>query len=120
MINATWQAEALFPLLWALGIVQELPPATALCDLPSIRTVLPPLFGSTSEFISQAALRSLDQIMEAYEDTYQAHWLVRDADISEKPVPRGLNREILQERHHALNWLVSSSNQAWDDVTTDT
>src|SRR5579859_5700455 len=32
-VNATWRTEALAPLLWALGLVPELPPPTGLYDV---------------------------------------------------------------------------------------
>lgn len=27
---------------------------------------------------------------------------------------------VVQERHHALNWLIGYCGQDWDDITTDT
>ena len=119
MIGATWRAEALLTLLWALARIQALPPPTGQCDVPLIRSALPPLLGSTSEFISKASIRNEAEIIDVHEDTYQAHWAVRDAVINDRPVPDRYNLEILQERHHALNWLIFPE-QGWDDVTTDT
>jgi hypothetical protein len=36
------------------------------------------------------------------------------------PVPANLNDGVLQERHHALNWLVRFEDREWDDVDTPT
>jgi hypothetical protein len=118
--NATWRAEALLPLLWALGRIKSLTPATSICDLQLVQSVLPTLFTSTSEFISRATLRSEDDISEAHEAVYQAHWSVRDAQIKKRPVPNGYHAGVIQERHHALNWLIGYCGQDWDDITTDT
>jgi hypothetical protein len=64
-------------------------------------------------------MRDQTEILDAHEETYQARWAVRDAELNQKPIPNGDNPEILQERHLALNWLIFE-DQAWDDVTTDT
>lgn len=28
--------------------------------------------------------------------------------------------EVIQERHHAINWLVGYETQSWSEITTDT
>ncbi|MBI5548215.1 MAG: DUF4272 domain-containing protein [Deltaproteobacteria bacterium] len=33
---------------------------------------------------------------------------------------KGLNEEVLMERHFALHWLIRYLDQDWDHVTTDT
>ena len=135
-INATWRAEALFPLLWSLSLIPDLPSPQQLCDLQLIQRVLPPLFESVAEFISSARLRSDTQIHVANGEIYQIHWRVRDARLRGQPTPPGqLSRMphddydppvesydsgVVQERHHALNWLIGYCGQDWDDITTDT
>jgi Domain of unknown function (DUF4272) len=119
-IDATWRAEALFPLLWSLGLVAELPKPTQLCDVQLIRRVLPPLFGSVADFISTAHLRDDSTIHSANETVYQIHWAVRDARLMGRPVPDGYHPGVVQERHYALNWLIGYCGQDWDDISTDT
>jgi hypothetical protein len=135
-ISATWRAEAFFPLLWSLGFIAELPSPTQLCDVQLIRSALPPLFGSVGEFISSARLRGDTEIHDANEEIYQIHWRVRDAQLRNEPVPEGklpripvAPREpapetydvgVVQERHHALNWLIGYWGRDWDDITTHT
>ncbi|HSI14506.1 MAG TPA: DUF4272 domain-containing protein [Chthoniobacter sp.] len=135
-VNATWRAEALFTLLWSLGLIAELPAPQQLCDVQLIRRVLPPLFGSAEEFISTAQLRSASEILAASEGIYQIHWRVRDAQLRSQPILPGklprmphedcdppaesYNSGVVQERHHALNWLIGYLGQEWDDITTDT
>ena len=72
-INATWRAEALFPLLWSLGLIPELPSPLQLCDLQIIQSALPPLFESVAEFISSAGLRANAEIHAAHEEIYSIH-----------------------------------------------
>jgi hypothetical protein len=33
---------------------------------------------------------------------------------------KGLDPGVIQERHHALNWLVRFEDAEWDDVDTPT
>ena len=47
-------------------------------------------------------------------------WAVVDARVKNKPCPVGLDPGVVQERHHALNWLIGYMDQEWDDVATDT
>ncbi len=120
LINATWRVEALLPLLWALGSVDRLPPLTELCEPPLLRAALPSLYGPTANYVVEAALRDETEIWEAHEEVYQAHWIVRDAELNGRPIPHGYQAGVILERHHALNWLTGYLGQSWDDVTTDT
>jgi len=135
-INATWRAEALFPLLWSLGLIPELPSPQQLCDLQLIQSVLPPLFEPVAEFISSARLRADSEIHAANEEIYQIHWRVRDAQLRGQPTPPGklarmpvpdceppvesYHSGVVRERHYALNWLIGYCGQDWDDISTDT
>jgi hypothetical protein len=135
-VNATWRAEALFPLLWSLGLIPDLPSPQQLCDVPLIQRVLPPLFEPVGEFIASARLRSDSEVYAASEEIYQIHWRVRDARLRGQPTSPGslarMPREdsdppvesyiagVVQERHHALNWLIGYCGQDWDEITTDT
>jgi hypothetical protein len=136
LINATWRAEALFPLVWSLGLIAELSTPQQLCDVRLIRNVLPPLLGSVGEFISAARLRSDAKIQAANEAIYHIHWRVRDFQLHNQPTPPGklprmpheeidppaasYNSGVVQERHYGLNWLIGYCGQDWDDITTDT
>jgi hypothetical protein len=135
-VNATWRAEALFSLVWSLGLIGELSIPQQLCDVQLVRSVLPPLFGSVGRFISEAKLRNDSELHDANEKIYQIHWHVRDAQRRHEPTPPGrlprmphedcdppaesLNPSVVQERHYALNWLIGYCGQDWDDITTDT
>jgi hypothetical protein len=135
-INATWRAEALFPLLWALGLIAEMPSPQQHCDVQLIRCVLPPLLGPVREFVSTARLRSDAEIYTANNEIYHIHWRVRDFQFRDQPTPPGklprmphieedppvesYDSGVVQERHYGLNWLIGYCGQDWDDITTDT
>ncbi len=76
MINATWRAEALFPLLWSLDLTPDLPSPQQLCDLELIQRILPPLFDPVADFISSANLRDDSEIYAANEDIFNIHWRI--------------------------------------------
>jgi hypothetical protein len=119
-VDATWRAEALYCLVWALGLIDEAPDSLKACDIQLLQRQLPPLFGSVGGFISSAKLRSDLEIRAANESIYQIHWRVRDAQLKGQPPIESYNPSVIQEGHYALNWLIGYCGQAWDDVTTNT
>lgn len=119
-VNATWRVEALAPLLWALKKLPDQQPPVELCDTQALRAALPPLLGPIDQWVHAAQLRNADEIYEANEAIYNINWSVRDAQIFGKSIPNGYHPGIVQERHHALNWLIGYENQDWDEVATDT
>ncbi len=135
LIQGQWRAEALFPLLWALGLIAEMPSPQRICDVQLMQGVLPRLFDSVAGFISSARLRADAEIHEANEDIYQIHWRVRDFHRRDEPTPPGslarmptaeceppvesYNAGVVHERHYALNWLIGYYRQDWDEITTE-
>ena len=52
---------------------------------------------------------------------YRAHWATRNRDLDGQTETGDLNPGVVQERHHAANWLTCYDDGAeWDEVTTDT
>jgi len=120
-INFGWQSERLIVLVWALGKIPELPDSATQCDISVFKSVLPP-FTETSPraFIAQATLTDEETLWEQAEAYFQDHWKARDAQLHGRPMPAGIDIEIVQERHHAINWTTGYDGLPWDDVTTDT
>ncbi|MBT9517551.1 MAG: DUF4272 domain-containing protein [Methyloversatilis discipulorum] len=120
-INASWRSEALLMLLWSIGVVKELPGLAEQCDAGNFQRVLPPFADVTvNEFISSAQRRSDDELFEMANELLDSHWEARDARINKKPMPANLDIGIIQERHHAINWVIGYDGLPWDEVTTDT
>jgi hypothetical protein len=119
-IDATWRSECLIVLLWALGKVDKLPAPNEKCDPSLFRELLPP-YGPVSfaDFISTAKRRSDEVLLKAADELMDLHWQARDAVLNGREVPQ-INVEIIQERHHAINWIIGYGGLPWDDVTTDT
>ena len=49
----------------------------------------------------------------------QAHWTARNAKLQSLP-NKTVDLEIIQERHHAINWILWGHEEPWDEVNTDT
>lgn len=118
IIDASWRAEALWVLLWALGKVETLDLPTEQYDADYLHRMMPKK-GEVAEFVSAATLRPKSVILDETDRIYRIHWAVRDAQINGKPVPANLKPSVVVERHYALNWLTWYADE-WDDVTTDT
>jgi len=117
-INASWRAESLLVLLWAMKKVDRLDLPRKQCDPASVNKVMPNR-GEVAEFISSASLRSKSEILDETDKIYRIHWAVRNAQLNNEPIPARLNPSVVVERHHALNWLTWYAAE-WDDVSTDT
>ena len=120
-INFSWHSERLTVLLWALGHIQELPDSATQCGTDIFKSVLPPFaVMSTQAFIAQATLIDEDTLRRQAQVYLDEHSKARDARIHERPMPPGIDVEIVQERHHAINWITGYASLPWDEVTTDT
>ena len=120
MVNSTWRVEALYVLLWALGKVRSAETLSETCDVSEVQGVCRFYLKNADEFIDSAHLRDQDEVEKLYEQIYQAHWEIRDAEIRNEPSPVTYVSGVVIERHYALNWLSGYLGQDWDDITTDT
>jgi len=118
VVSFTWRYESAWTLLWALGYVSELGKPSDICDVPmAVKTMKE---RTAEQFLNDANLRPLAQVLDQADLTYRYHWAVVDARINDRPCPAGLDPGIVYERHYALNWLIGYMDQEWDDVSTDT
>jgi hypothetical protein len=121
LINASWQSEALWVLVWALKKVEEIPAANVQCDTAVFRELLPPYAPvSVKDFVRDATCRSDAVLVEMADKILYQHWQARDASINGRDPPPDIDIEIVQERHHAINWVIGYDGLPWDEVTTDT
>jgi hypothetical protein len=118
-VQATWRVEYLWILLWSLGQLEQLDLPNETCDVDFVVDSLPGLGQSTAEFVREARLIALTTILDEADLIYRIHWAVRDAQLNQRQTPANLNAEVVQERHHTLNWLIGT-DEDWEDVSTDT
>lgn len=117
-IQFVWRYEAAWVLLWALSYVEALAPPVAICDVPAAVTFLKER--SREQFITDAKLRSISELLDANDLIYRYHWAVVDARVNGLVIPSEIDASVVLERHYALNWLIGYMDQAWDDVSTET
>lgn len=113
-----WRYEAILVLQWAIGLQAELPFADAICDVSAISSTV--IDRGTEGLRKQPVARSATELLDALDLHYRQHWASRQAILKKMPAPANLNDGVLQERHHALNWLVRFEDRDWDDVDTPT
>ena len=117
-VQFSWQYEDYWVMLWALGYIDTLDYPTNACD---VAKAVKFLHGKTTEeFIANAKLRELSEIIDEADMIYRYDWAVVNARVKKQDSPAGLDGGVVMERHHALNWLIGYMDQEWDDVTTDT
>jgi hypothetical protein len=73
-----------------------------------------------AQFITSAERRSANALQEMANELMHLHSQARDARIHSKPIQTHVNIEIIQKRHHAINWVIGYEGLPWDEVTTDT
>ena len=117
-IKFSWRYEDLWVLLWSLGYIEQLGRPDSICDVPKAVSFLRDR--DTAQFIKDAKLRPIGELLDETDLIYRYHWAVVDARLKQKEAPAKLDGGVIQERHYVLNWLVGYMNQAWDDISTDT
>lgn len=121
VINASWLSERLIVIVWALCLSDELPPPDEQCDSDGFLAIFPPFAPlSVADFITPARLRSNAELIEMADKMRSLHWEARDSKIKGRSSNPPVNIGIIQERHHAINWLIGYDGLDWDEVTTDT
>lgn len=121
IIDYSWHCERLLMLLWALGVILDVPTHEEQCDPTVFKELFCPLSGSqTEKFVKTARLRPDDEIWEMEDRIFDLHWQARDAALKGNPSSSPVDPEVIQERHHGINWVTGYCELDWDDVTTDT
>lgn len=116
--QAAWRYECLGVLLWALGFDATLAAPAQIVDAAHV--VTPQRELGAMGVRTKAALRSADALLDQADLIYRYAWACVDARVNGIPAPKGVDCEVVQERHYVLNWLIGYQGQAWDDVSTDT
>lgn len=115
-VRFSWRVEAMVPLMWAIGLIDEL-------WFPSedvnAQEILDYWQGFSHDDPRRIGHRDVEEILDQADLIYRIHWAVREGGAvregAQGPIP-----EVVRERHHALNWLIGYEGDDWDDVQTDT
>lgn len=120
VLDMIWKYEGCWVLLWALGMVQSLDFPGRSCDCAAAISLVT-AHDSFASFCKEVKMRSADEILDEADLIYRYHWACVDARIHGRPMPGGMNEEVVVERHMALNWLIGDEKaQDWDHIVVDT
>ena len=91
--------------------------ATPQCDLSQIYGAIPGPKGDFNGFVQNAKLREKSEILDMADWIYRARWATRQNRIDECTEIGSLDASVVQEWHHALNWLIKYGDEDdWDNV----
>lgn len=119
-IQFVWRYECCGVLLWAAGIVEELPFPSDICDVP----VIAALFWQHQDIdhlLSKGEPRTTEEILDAADLTFRYDWACVHAQIHQQDMPASLDGGIVMERHYTFNWILGANDgAAWDDIQPNT
>ena len=119
IVNISWRSEAIWLLLWTILKVDKLELPTEQVELSEIISRLTEFLDDPKIFIENASIRPTTEILDISDLTYRLHWATRNANLNNLPMPADLSLSVIMERHYAINWVTSYTDN-WDDITTDT
>lgn len=117
-IDANWRYESLHVMLWALGFIDTLSYPDQMCNVANDVKIIHDL--TDQQFRQKAKLRSKKEILDQADLILRLDWACVSARVKNQPAPSNLDKGVVFERHHSLNWLINYMKQDWDNVTTDT
>lgn len=119
-IQFVWRYECCGVLLWAAGIVEELPFPSDICDVP----VIAALFWQhqhIDHLLSEGEARTPEEILDAADLTFRYDWACVNARIHQQDMPASLDGGVVMERHYTFNWILGANDgAAWDDIQPNT
>jgi hypothetical protein len=105
--RATWEAEALVALAWALGLVESIPPYDAIADPLAALDAMPAPWDSLAQFARSAKLRPVDELATERERAEVWRWRAlaemtrRDGTPEEKRDVQTMLRDLAREASEA-------------------
>lgn len=119
ILNITWNYEAYWSLVWALGLVDDIEYPYSICDCDlAINLVVG--CKNLEEFKIKCKIRDIEKILDMVDLYYRYHWAVVEKQWANPDTNIGdLNSEVVFERRKGLEWLISSEDD-WDEISLDT
>lgn len=116
--NFFWYMEALYALLWSLGLFEEIDPTKSCPDriaslMPDIQKNEKAIFKGVDIY-----LREKTQVYQMADLYYRAHWYAMDGQVGGYNTGK-FNLDSIMERRKAL-WWVMIEKADWDKVPMDT
>lgn len=119
LTDIVWEYECYWSLVWALGLIEDISDASAICDcLTAIRLVSK--CSDFEDFKSKCKIRSKDEILDMLDLYYRYHWAVVQHEHIDSSCPVGeLSGDVVFERRRGLEWLICDTED-WYDISLDT
>lgn len=118
-INISWQYEAYWTLIWALGLVEKLDFPDEVCDCEYAIQVVSNC-ETFEQFYLQTVMRSQKEILDEADKIYRYQWACVDSRIKDQAAPAGMNESIVMERRRGLFWMIGHRSEEWDNISMDT
>ena len=118
-MNLFWYVEALWAMMWAGQLIEELPIDRRVGD--NLTSFLPNVQANedAGSFRRRFALRPYDEIYRMLDLYYRAHWYAREGQLSGQPT-EPFNLDVIMERRRALEWISDRSIDDWEETPEDT
>lgn len=116
--NLHWSLEALWALMWAGGLTDDLTVDSHVPDY--MASICPDLQQNEdgAKFTQKMRLRPTEELFQMLDLYYRAHWYTEDGRINGYS-PGNIRGDIVMERRKALEWLLNASTD-WDHISLDT
>ena len=119
IMQAIYKYEAIWVLLWALGIVEELSFPNETCDSDLVMDAMLKFRSEgLDDFMEQTTLRPIEEILQALDLYYRYHWAAVNARVNGSD-SAGIDEDIVMERRAGLEWLCCKGQEN-DNLTIPT
>ena len=120
-VQFSWRLEALFMVAWCAGLIDASDIPTKESSVESILPFFPNINELPDRLRGRLRIREKAEILDRADLLYRLHWAVRNAQLTGEAGPTGVNGGVVQEWHHAVNWMIRYNGEDnWDHVGTDT
>ena len=117
-IDLDWAYEALWSLLYAVSIVDDIKDGGQLCDCGFAISVFKE-WPSIDELKSRCKLRDIEEILDMLDLYYRYNWATDEKRVNPEASIGTLNPSNVIERRRGLEWLISKE-QDWYNIPMKT
>tara|TARA_Y100001937_G_scaffold103410_1_gene142570 strand:+ start:485 stop:1261 length:777 start_codon:yes stop_codon:yes gene_type:complete len=118
IVEFSWRNESLVVLLWAVGLIQELPYPDSQSNMDPVYTLFQ--YNYPGELESKANVRSKTEILDKADLIFRMHWAAKESQVNPDSRPVNVNAQVLYQWHYTFNWLIRYMDDTWDNISTDT
>lgn len=118
-IAMSWRYECANVLMWSLGLIDITFDYEYLCDVASMMQVMN-RFKNFEDILQHVNVVDPVTLLDVHTKTLYYHRSCVEAQVKQIEL-EGINAEIIQEQHYALNWLTyANKTRNWDAISCHT